>query len=106
MSVIHPLSSIIPLPEFDLFGVPPTQTTVEYDIVSEHRPISALSSSAFIEFNVSSGIDEYIRLRDSMLYIKLRVNIEKPLKAEVKSEDWKNVSTINNLSQSLFKQII
>jgi hypothetical protein len=40
-----------------------------------------------------------------MLYIKLRINIEKPLKAEVKSEDWKNVSTINNLSQSLFKQV-
>src|SRR5206468_10578568 len=66
---------------------------------------STLDSKAFIEFNLSSGIDEYIRLDKTLLYMRLRVNIAKPLKAEVEKADWSKVSTVNNLLNSLFKQI-
>jgi hypothetical protein len=46
MNAIHELSSLVALPEFDLFGVPPAQLTVEKDSQTEHRPISTLSSSS------------------------------------------------------------
>ena len=105
MSIIHRMSSVTPLQEFDIFGVPATQTTVDQDILTEHRPTSALDSKAFIEFSLSSGIDEYIRLDRTWIYIKIRVNISKPLMADVKVEDWKSISPVNNLLNSLFKQV-
>ncbi len=40
MSTLHEMSNVTPHPDFDLFGVPPTQLTIERDIQSEHRPIS------------------------------------------------------------------
>jgi hypothetical protein len=43
MNAIHELISLVALTEFDLFGVPPTQLTVEKDIQTEHRPIATLS---------------------------------------------------------------
>ena len=39
------------------------------------------------------------------LYIKIKVFIEKPLKAAVTLDDWKDVSIVNNFMNSLFKQI-
>ena len=105
MGSIHRLSSVKPLGEFDIFSVPPTQTTIEQDLLNEYRPVSTLDSKSFIEFNLSSGLDEYIRLDKTWLCLKLRVNIEKPLKSEVKEDDWKKISTVNNLLSSLFKQI-
>lgn len=106
MSAIHKKSSVTTLSEFDIFSVPPSQTSIDQDILTEHRPTSALQDSkAFIEFSVSSGIDEYIRLDRTWLYIKIRLNISKPLKAAVDINDWKNVSVVNNFMNSLFKQV-
>ena len=105
MTAIHRLSSVKALPEFDIFTVPPTQSTIEQDLLTEHRPISTLDPRACIEFNFSSGIDEYLRLDKSLFFMKLRITIEKPLNAEVKMVDWGKVSTVNNLLNSLFKQI-
>jgi len=105
MSIIHKMSSITPLSELDIFGVPPTQTSVEQNILSEHRPISTLDSSNPIEFNIYSGFDEYIRLDKTWFYIKIRVNLEKPMNVSVVSDDWKKVSPVNNFMNSLFKQI-
>jgi hypothetical protein len=105
MEFAHQLSSITPLSEYDIFGVPPTQTTVELDKCFEYRPISTLSSKAFIEFNLTSAIDEYIVMNETMLQFKMRVIIEKPLGAKVAHDDWKSVSPVNNLLASLFKQV-
>ena len=105
MAAIHRLSSVKPLSEFDIFSVPPTQSTIEQDILTEHRPVSTLDPKACIEFNLSSGLDEYIRLDKTSFYLRLRINIENPLKAIIKKEDWKKISTVNNLLNSLFKQI-
>jgi hypothetical protein len=91
--------------EYDIFRIPPTQTTVELDKCSEHRQILTLSSKAFIEFNLTFAIDEYIVMNEIMLQFKMRVIIEKPLGAKLAHYDWKNVSTVNNLLVSLFKQV-
>ena len=88
-----------PLPELDVFTVPYVQTTIEKDILSEHRPISTLDSKSFIEFNLSSSEEEFIRLDRTLFNIRLRIKIGKPLKADVTKDDWKKVSTVNNLDE-------
>jgi len=105
MTAIHELSAITPLPELDLFGVPPTQNSVEYDICSEHRPISTLTHDSVIEFNIQTSNDEYIKLSETELYLKLRINLTKALNADPDAKDWDKVSVVNNLLHSLFKQI-
>ena len=94
-----------PLPEFNLFTVPQVQATIEQDILSEHRPISTLDSKSIIEFNIPGAKEQFIRLDKTLLYIKLRINIGGLLGADVARDDWKKVSTVNNLMNSLFKQI-
>lgn len=105
MSAIHRLSSVKPLHEFDIFSVPPMQSTIENDVMTEHRPVSILDSKSVIEFNFSSSEDEYIRLDKTLFYLRMRINLSKPLQADVEKEDWKGVSTVNNFMNSLFKQI-
>jgi hypothetical protein len=97
MNAIHELSSLVALPEFDLFGVPPTQLTVEKDIQTEHRPISSLSSSLSpIQFEIHTGIDEYIQMRECELYLCIRVSLAKlGSSPNITSDDWKKVSPVN-----------
>lgn len=102
---IHPNSDVIFLPEFNIFSPQPTQDTVEMDMMTEHRPISSIDSKNFIEFNFASAEDEYFRFDKSWFRINMRVNISKPLGIAVLPDDWKKVSTVNNLFNSLFKQI-
>src|SRR5277367_6245455 len=111
MSTIHELSSLVALPEFDLFGVPPTQLIVEKDIQSEHRPISSLNNaSSPIQFEIHTGTDEYVQLRECELYLCLKINLAKTndtagkLRAIV-AEDWKKISPVNYLLHSMIKQI-
>ena len=59
-SLISESSPVTTLAEYDLFGLPPVQTTVESTIQTEHRPISVLNSGGHIEFNIPTGINEYI----------------------------------------------
>lgn len=99
------MSSVTALGEFDIFGVPPTQTTIEQDILSEHRPVAPINSKSSLEFNIVTGIDEYLRLDKSWLYIKVKLICELPMKAEMKKDNWKSVSTVNNFLNSLFKQV-
>src|SRR5277367_820231 len=104
-SVIHELSSVTPHPDFDLFGVPPTQLTVEKDILTEHRPISILNSYSVIQFTIPTGVDEYIQLRESLLYMKIKINLKKTDKTDVVAADWLKVAPVNYLLHSLFKQV-
>src|SRR5260370_32358314 len=105
MASIHKLSSAIPLSEFDIFAVPPTQTTIDHDILSEHRPTSTLDSKAYIEFSLDSGNDEYIRLDKTWFYLKLQLSLSKPMGTTVTRDDWKLISPVKNLFGSLFKQV-
>ncbi|XP_054157669.1 uncharacterized protein F54H12.2-like [Oppia nitens] len=109
MSTIHELSSLMTLPEMDVFGVPPTQLMIERDVQTEHRPISTLSNSTnTIEFEVHTGLNEYINLSKSELYLCLKFKLQKSTVSttpEVKQEDWKLISPINYLMHSFIKQI-
>ena len=60
MDAIHSMSAIAPLFEFDLWGIPPTQLTVERVVDVEYRPVTAVDASSPILFSFSSALDEYV----------------------------------------------
>jgi hypothetical protein len=105
MNTIHALSNITPHPDFDLFGLPPTQLTVEKDVYTEHRPISILSSNSVVQFVVPTNMDEYVQLRETLLYLKFKINLKKKDASAVSAEDWKKVAPVNYLLHSMFRQI-
>lgn len=101
-AVLHEQSSSVPLPKFDLFGVPPTQTMIERDIVTEHRPITTLDPSSFIQFEIPTSIDEYIDLEKIYFYLKIKVKKIDSVNAEA---DWDDISPVNYLLHSMIKQL-
>jgi len=103
-NLIHNLSKPVFISDFDLFSVPMTQTSIEKNIVTEHRPISTLSSDSIIEFNVDSGPNEYIQLRESYLYMKIRVDINKT-GGNILEADWDKIGSVNTLLHSLFRTV-
>ena len=105
MNKLHPLSPITTLPDFDIFAVPATQLSIEKTIVTEHRPLSALSSTSNIEFIIDSPIDEYVLLRDLMLHMKIRIDIKKTGTNNITGLDWDKIGGVNNLLHSLFKAV-
>ena len=105
MNKIHNLSQITTLADFDIFSVPPTQLTIEKNIVTEHRPLSTLTETSTIEFSLGSAIDEYIHLRETMLYMKIRVNLTPATGATITAADWKKIQPVNNLLHSLFRTV-
>lgn len=102
--VIHPLSGVAPLPQFELWSVPPTQISVEKDIETEVRPLSTLAANQPIEFHVSSSVDEYINLSETYLYIKARVILTKDDRRDAGVSDWNSVIPANYFMHALFSQ--
>ena len=103
MSKPHPLSSIIPLAELDIFNVPPTQSSVIETLISEVRPLQPLEDIiSMIEFEFSSGLDEYIMLSEMKFSLQLQVDIKKT-SGDIVEADWNNCSITNNLLHSIFK---
>src|SRR5277367_6591333 len=105
MNTFHKLSNITPHPDFDLFGVPPTQLTIERDVQTEHRPISVLNSASIIQFVIHSAVDEYIQLRDTLLKMRIKINLKKKDNTNVVEDDWKKIAPTNYLLQSLFSYV-
>ena len=98
-------SSLTALQEYDLFALPPVQNTVEATIQTEHRPIASINSGGAIEFVITSGVNEYILLRETTLYVKFRVILSKIDRTNVSLDDWKSVSVVNNVLHSMWSQI-
>src|SRR6266705_4010010 len=100
-AVIHELSSGVPLPRLDLFGVPPTQQMIEKDLVTEHRPITTLDPSSFVQFEIQTSMDEYIDMEKLYFYLKGKVH-----KPDGDTKDFfDNVAPINNLLHTMIKQL-
>ena len=102
--VIHPLSGIAPLPEFELWSVPPTQTSVLHDIVTDVRPLAAVSASQPIEFIVNTAPDEYINMSETYLHLKARVRLSREDKLEPAKADWDSVVPAQYFLHSIFSQ--
>lgn len=104
MALIHPLSSTAMLSELDLFGVPPTQLSVERGYETEHRPLSQLSPTSPIEFVITSSHDEYILFSESYLILKFQVtNIMKNSADKDPTDEWSDFGFAQNLLGSMFE---
>ena len=102
-SLIHEKSAGIPLPRFDLFSVPPTQQTIEKHIITEHKPISALDSSSFVQFEIHTSFDEYLDLSKLFLYLKLKQKVQADLSE--KSANWALIKHSNYFMHAMIKQL-
>ena len=105
MNKIHTSSQITTIPELDLFSLPPTQFSIEKTITSEYRPLSTLASNSIIEFSVSSGLNEYINLRDTVFHLRVKINIKKNAGGNIDENDWKKIQPVNNLLHSIFRTV-
>jgi hypothetical protein len=87
--------------EVDLFGVPPTQTSIESGGWDNIHPIATLSDTAPIEFSVPGDGEQYFDLNNVLLYLKVRiVNGDGTVLA-----DDANVGPVNNFMHSLFERV-
>ena len=106
MNKIHSLSKITTLADLDIFSVPPTQLSIDKTYVTEHRPIATLDERNLIEFIITPAIDEYILLRETMLYMKVKVDLVKTgTPNTVTPDEWLKVCPVNNFLHSLFKTV-
>jgi len=105
MALINELSQQIPLPEFDLFAIPPTQTTVREDLVTEHRPLNPIAFNYPLEFLVQSAQDEYINLREMVFYLKFHLNLKKNDRSNITKTDWEQVKITQNVLHSMFETV-
>ena len=69
-SLIHEKSCESVKSELDLFGVPPTQTSLVHGHYVEYRSQSSLVDGAPVEFCISEEGNYYINLANSLLYVR------------------------------------
>jgi len=87
--------------ELDLFAMPPTMMTMQESQWVEFHPISSLTDSAPIEFEIKGQPEDYIDLNSSYLYLKVKVT--KPDGTPL--ADDAVVAPVNNFMHSLFSDV-
>lgn len=102
---MHKLAADAMLPELDLFTIPPVQLSVERSYETQHRPISSIQGSNYIEFRIPTSKDEYILFHETYLYFKLQLKIKNVDGKDIAATDWSKIKATNNLLHSMIKQI-
>ncbi|KAI1291112.1 hypothetical protein HDE_07691 [Halotydeus destructor] len=107
MTSIHQLSSIATLPELDLFAVPPTQVSVLATTEKEFRPVNQLRFPGPIEFEIRTGVNEYILLNETYLRLGFRLKLVDPLTKTCcgRGDYEKMVQPVQYLMHSMFKSV-
>ena len=101
MAFVHRDSIECTKMELDLFTVPTTQTSITKGQWIEFHPLSNITDSGPIEFNVSGSGEEYLDLARTQLYVK--VKITKPNGAVLDPNT--QVGPVNLFLHSLFSQV-
>jgi len=73
MAFAHDMSCECTKSELDLFGVSPTQTSMEHGSWVEYHPLTTVSDGSPIEFDVSGTGDDYVDFGNTMLHVKAKV---------------------------------
>ena len=87
--------------ELDLFLAPTVQTNIERGQWIEYFPVSNITDSGPIEFNVSGSGDEFTDLRQAWVYNK--VKITKANGTDLDDDD--KVGPVNLFQQAMFSQV-
>ena len=73
MALVHQNSCECTKSELDLFGVPPTQTSVEHGYWEQKGLTSTLTDQGPYEFPVSGAGDDYIDLFNTYLFVEAQI---------------------------------
>ena len=73
MAFIHDQSCECGKTELDVFSVPATQTSIEYGNYVEYHPLSSITDSGPIEFDVSSSGKNYLDCANTQLLVKAKI---------------------------------
>ena len=102
MSLFHQSSGETMDSGLDIFGVPPTQTSIESGGYAEYFPLAVLSQSTNIEFNIlNKNGSEYLDLSNTFLSVRAKI-----VKADgSKLDPGAKCAPINNWVHSMFSQV-
>ena len=73
MALTHNQSCESAKTELNVFSVPPTQTSIEYGNYVEYHPLSSITDSWSIEFDVSSSAQNYLDFANTQVLIKAKI---------------------------------
>lgn len=93
------------IPQLDVFQKLETQTDVERDVITDHRPISVLSSKSHIDFEINLPQDEYMLFNETYLYIRMKVRCKKINGSAADDGDWETIIPSQYLLNTMFRQI-
>ena len=101
MAFVHHESQECTKPELDLFTIPATQTSITKGQWIEYHPLSNITDTGPIEFNVSGTGEDYLDLAKTQLFVKAKITKANgtALDAETK------VGPVNLFLHSLFSQV-
>ena len=74
MAFIHDQSCECAKTELDVFSVPPSKTSIEYGNYVEYHPLSRMTDSGPIEFDVSSSGQNYLDFSNTQLLVKAKIS--------------------------------
>ena len=101
MAFVHHDSQECTKSEFDLFTIPATQTSNTRGQWIEYHPLSNITDSGSIEFNVSGTGEEYLDLARTQLFVKAKITKANGNALDPNAE----VGPVNLFLQSLFSQV-
>lgn len=101
MALLHQQSAEKMKPELDLFGVQPTQTSVEHGHWVEYNAYSGIKEDGPLEFYITGTGDEYLDLSKTKLHVEAKI-----VNADgTDLEDGAPVAPVNLLLHSMFKKV-
>ena len=101
MAFVHHESKECTKSELDLFSIPSTQTSISKGQWIEYHPLSNITDTGPIEFNVSGSGEEYLDLARTQLYVKAKITKPNGANLDPNTE----VGPVNLFLHSLFSQV-
>ena len=87
--------------ELDLFTIPAAQTSITKGQWIEYHPLSNITDSGTIEFNISGSGEEYLDLAKTLLFLKAKITKANSTALELHEP----VGPVNLFLHSLFSQV-
>ena len=101
MAFVHHESQECTKSELDLFTFPATQTSITKGQWIEYHPLSNITDSGPIEFNVSGSGEEYLDLARTLLFLKAKNTKANGTVLELNEQ----VGPVNLFLHALFSQV-
>ena len=101
MAFVHHESQECTKSELNLFTIPATQTSITKGQWIEYHPLSNITDSGPIEFNVSGSGEEYLDLARTLLFLKAKITKANGTALELNEQ----VGPVNLFLHALFSQV-